>query len=64
MKDVLCHPIGPLPWVLSSVDGSLRKTSKAALAKELQKNVPAAEEIPQPSACVIDGMVLVQKVER
>ena len=62
MKDVLCHPMGPLPWALSSVDGSLRKTSKAALAKELQKNVPAAEQIPQPSSCV-DGMVLVQKLK-
>ena len=63
MKDVLCHPMEPLPWALSSVDGSLRKTSKATLAKELQKNVPFAEEIPQPSACVIDGMVLVQKLK-
>lgn len=61
MRDVLCHPLGPLPWALSTVDGSLRKISKAALAKELQKNVPAAEEIPQPSASVIDGMA---KVER
>ena len=63
MKDVLCHPMGPLPWALSSVDRSLQKTNKAALAKELQKNVPAAEEIPQPSACVIDGMVLVKKLK-
>ena len=62
VKDVLCHPMGPLPWALSSVDGSLPKTSKAALAKELQKNVPAAEQIPQPPACV-DGMVLVQKLK-
>ena len=29
MRDVLCHPLGPLPWALSTVDGSLRKTSKA-----------------------------------
>ncbi|CAH3137149.1 unnamed protein product, partial [Porites lobata] len=63
MRDVLCHPLGPLPWALSVVDGSLRKTSKAALAKELQKNVPAAEEIAQPSACIIDGMVLVQRLK-
>ena len=54
MKDVLWHPMGPLPWALFSVDGSLRKTSKAALAKK---------QIPQPSACVIDGMVLVQKLK-
>ena len=61
--DVLCHPLGPLPWALSTVDGSLRKTSKAALAKELQKNVPATEEIPQPSACIIDGMVVAQRLK-
>ena len=43
MKDVICHPMRPLPWALSSVDGSLRKTRKGALGKELQKNVPAPE---------------------
>lgn len=63
IKYVLCHSMAPLPWALSSVDRSLRKNSKAALAKELQKNVPAAEQIPQPSACVIPGMVLVQKLK-
>ena len=62
MKDVLCHPMGPLPWALSSVDGPLRKTSKAALTKEFQNNVPHAEQIPHPSACV-DGMVPVQKLK-
>ena len=35
MRDVLCHPLGPLPWALSTVDGSPQKTSKAALALEL-----------------------------
>ena len=37
----------PLPWVFSTVDGSLRKTNKAALAKELQKSVSFANVIPQ-----------------
>ena len=63
MKDVLCHPMGALPWALSSVDRSWRKTSKAALAKELQNNVPTPEEIPHPSACVTDVMVLVKKLK-
>ena len=30
MNDVLCHPLGPLPWTLASADGSLRKTNKAS----------------------------------
>ena len=38
MNDVLAHPLGPLPWALASGDGSLRKTNKAALARELERN--------------------------
>ena len=37
--------------------------NKASLAKELQKNVQAADVIPQPSACVIDSMALVQRLK-
>ena len=37
MKDVLVHPLGPLPWVLVNADESLRKTNKDALARELDK---------------------------
>ena len=42
MKDDLAHSLGPLPWALSNADGSLRRTNKAALAKELEKNVSLA----------------------
>ena len=42
----------------------MRKTNKASLAKELHKNVEAADGIPQPSARVIDGMALVQVIRR
>lgn len=37
IKEVLAHPLGPLPWSLANSDGSLRKTNKAALARELEK---------------------------
>ena len=63
MKEVLSHPLGPLPWSLATPDGLMRKTNKASLAKELQKNVQSADSIPQPSACVIDGMALVQRLK-
>jgi len=63
MTEVLSHPRGPLPWVLSTANGSLRKTNKAALTKELQKSVPFADVIIQPSACVIDAMALVQTLK-
>lgn len=63
IKEVLAHPLGPLPWSLANSDGSLRKTNKAALARELEKNVPPAEDMPTPSACIIDGMSLVHKLK-
>jgi len=62
-SDVLAHPLGPLPWALANDDGSLRKSNKAALTRELEKNVSPAEEIPEPSATVIDGMSLIQKLK-
>ena len=63
MKEVLAYPLGPLLWSLAKADGALRKTSKPALAKVLQKNVPSAEVLPQHSACLIDGMALVQRLK-
>ncbi|KAK5859272.1 hypothetical protein PBY51_003352 [Eleginops maclovinus] len=63
MSDVLAHPLGPLPWALANGDGSLRKTNKVALARELEKNVAPADVIPEPSATIIDGMSLVQQMK-
>ena len=52
MIDVLAHPLGPLPWA-----------NKAVLARQLYKNAAPAEDIIRsPSACLIDGMGLVQKI--
>ena len=62
MRQVLQHPLGPLPWALSNCDGTLKKTNKAALARDLEKRAAPAEDIPTPSACIIDGMSLVNKV--
>ena len=63
MEDILSHPLGPLPWALSTHDGLLRKTNKATLATTLQKNVAVAEQLPGNSASVVDGMNLVQRVK-
>ena len=63
MREVLSHPLGPLPWSLATPDGLMHKTNKASLAKELEKNVQVADSIPQTSACVIDGMALVQRLK-
>ena len=41
----------------------MRKTNKAALARELEKQVLPAETIPEPSAIIIDDMSLDQKMK-
>ena len=56
MKEVLKHPLGPMPWSLASIDGAPRKTDKAALATKLKANASTTDEIESPSACIIDGM--------
>ena len=63
MNDVLSDPLGPLPWALANGDGTMRKTNKAALARELEKQVLPAGTIPEPSATIIDGMSLIQKMK-
>ena len=60
---MLSHPLGPLLWALANCDGSLRKTNKAVLARELEKLASPAEKIPEPSATIIDGMSIVQQVK-
>lgn len=63
MQDVLKHPLGPLPWSLANSDGTMKKTNKAPLARKLETMASIAEDIPSPSACVIDGMSLVYKMK-
>lgn len=63
MKEVLSHPLGPLPWALATPDGLLRKTNKAILGHELQKHGTSVETFTVPSACVIDGMGIVQRIK-
>ena len=66
MKEVFCHPLGPLPWSLSTPDGRPRKTAKVVLAKQLQKLKTPADGLPDNcnSATVTDRMSLVQKVKK
>ena len=61
MKEVLSHPLGPIPWSRATSDSTLRKTNKAVLSNNLEKESAPSEEIPENSACIIDAMRLVQK---
>ena len=62
MREVLKHPLGVLPWALSNCDGTLKKTNKSTLARHIESRVAPDESIPLPSACIIDGMSLVNKI--
>ena len=44
---------------LANGDGSLRKTNKAALGRELKNPVSPTEPVPELSASITDGMALV-----
>ena len=63
MRDVLSHRLGPIPLALATPIGTLRKTAKCALAKKLRKDQSPVESIADNSACITDGMSLVQSVE-
>ena len=63
MDDVLSHPLAPLPCALATPAGLHRKTNKDALASYLQKNVTLADQLPDHSATIIDGMSIIQKVK-
>ena len=65
MRDALCRPLGPLLQALSTANGQVTAESQrgSSTSRELQKNAPAVGEIFQPSARVIDGMVLVLRLK-
>lgn len=62
MREVLAHPLGPVPWSLANGDGSLRKTDKAKLLNYIGQKVPPAENVPDGSTYIIDGMSVIQKL--
>ena len=62
VRELLWHSLGPLPWALATPEDFPRKTNKAHFASHLQEDVQLAEQLPQHSATVIDGMSLVQKI--
>ena len=61
MKTVFTFPLGPLPWSLSDAFGLARKTNKAKLAQQLEKEVPLVERFPESAASIYDGMAMLQR---
>ena len=61
MQEVLQYTLGPVPWSLASLDGSLAKTAKSKLTDSLEKEMLPVdfEECP---VWLFDGMALLQSV--
>ena len=63
LKTVFMYPLGLLPWSLADAYGLLRKTNKAQLFKELEKNVPVLERHLTNVSNIYDGMANLQKLK-
>ena len=62
MREVLKHISGLLLWALSNCDCTLKKTNKSTIARHIERRVAPAESILLPSACIIDGMSVLNKI--
>ena len=60
MKEVFSYPLGPLPWSISDPYGMPRKTNKATLTKNLEKNASDICEYPTDATSIFDGMAILQ----
>lgn len=63
MQDVLCRPLGPVPWALANYDGTPKKTDKTSLGRYLEAHNNHVEALPDDAVVLIDGMSLVQKLK-
>ena len=63
LRDVLTYSLGPIPWSLATVDGSLAKTNKAKMLDAIEKEAdePCVNEFPDDCVRVYDGMVVIQQ---
>ena len=60
MRLVFSYPLGPLPWALADPYGMPRKTNKAKLAQQLEKQVELTHSYPRDATSVYDGMAELQ----
>jgi len=67
LEEVLTHELAPVLPSLFNDDGTMRKTSKADLAKKLESNCDEIQVLGDSDehdiACIIDGMALLQGLD-
>ena len=62
MAEVMKYALGPIPWSIATVDGSLVKTDKSKLLELLESGTDTLEEIPA-AAWAVDGMAVLQALK-
>ena len=67
LEEVLTHELAPVPPSLFNDDGTMRKTTKADLAKKLESNCDEIQVLEETddrhTAYIIDGMALLQAMD-
>jgi len=61
VQEVFQYSLGPFPWSLASVDGSLCKTVKSKLLETLIEGVKPTD--PPTAALIVDGMAVLQAMK-
>ena len=62
MQDVLCYPLGPIPWSLANSDGSPKQTNKSVFGKYLEAFAVPSAQIPE-TVVIVDFMPILHKLE-
>ena len=64
LSDVFAYSLGPIPWSLATLDGSMTKTVKSKLLNAIENDVDDATVSALPDECVrvYDGMVIIQQL--
>ena len=63
LREAFKYSLGPLPWSLTSADGSLCKTVKSKLLESLIEGVKPAEDFPPTAASIVDGIAVLQMMK-
>ena len=62
LQEVLTHELGPVPWSIACVDGSLVKTAKSTLLAVLENDLPAVDHVQRNAAWMVDAMAVLQSL--
>ena len=62
LRNVFEYELGPVPWSLATVTGSIQRTNKASLCSVIELESVPLETMPVASVCIIDFMRILQGI--